>query len=251
MQKSKLKLTIFLLGISHVVLLVALAFLMSNGGLFQARLNLPVSKAPQEASSSIKCQSLKVLSIPSAPLPPDTSAFISIQAVPEKFQGIFSYSASSGTLNDLKGNANSFIETEQTEVGFSGGSKDSTITIQALGEGNEQCIATLEIVAPETIACTSLSFNVYPSPLPPEQSAEMKLVTQPPHFNGSYLLQSETGTFQTTDADDYVAGNRTTLLVTKSKTFLFSGGKPNEKIVARALGEKNEQCTATFQVNKK
>lgn len=249
-EKTTINKTVIFLGITNFVLLMALVLIVGNGELFQAKLGTSIPT--QTSRTEAHCESLTLTSLPEGPLPANTSALISVKTLPENFDGMLSFSASSGTFNDLSGNADSFIETAKTLVSYSGGSADSTITVQAKGEGNEVCIATLPIVDEKELKCTSLLLNVYPSPLPPNQSAEIKIISQPPNFSGTFLAESsDQGTFQIADADSEATGNNSNTVVTTSKTLLFSGGKANETITIRALGNQNGQCRTTFQVSKK
>jgi len=244
-QKNPVKWQNYLtiVGLAAIILL---ALIIPASGLFKAKL----TQEPVSNGTTGTCQSIKIVSLPDAPLPAGTSAIISVKVQPENFTGSFSYSAGSGILNDLSGNIGSFINTSEKTVSYSGGDPDSSITIQARGTGNENCVATIPVVPGNEIACSSLRVESNPSPIPPDQSAELTIIPNPETFTGTFLIQAESGKFQIENADTASTGTDTKTLVTKSRLVLYNGGKAGEKIVTRALGAANSNCIATIVISK-
>ena len=58
-----------------------------------------------------------------------------------------------GSLNDGQGNIGSYIESSAKKVSYSGGDDGTTITIQAKGETNKNCLVTIPVVKSTATAC--------------------------------------------------------------------------------------------------
>ena len=124
------------------------------------------------------------------------------------------------------------------------------VTIQAVGEQNKNCLLTIPVIKNPSTACTRLKVVSDPSPLPANQSAALTIIPTPQNFQGTYLLQADSGQFQMQDADVQATGNLSKTLVTRSTNVLYNGGKEGEKIVVKALGANNNGCTATIPITK-
>lgn len=233
-------------GLSGLALIIVLALVVPNSGLFQA--NLPQSVQLRNAAPN--CQQLNIIALPQSPLPANTPGIIAVTTVPENFAGSFTYSASSGNLNDELGNTGSYIQTAAKKINYSGGDDGTMITIQAQGEANKNCLATVPVVKTSTTACISLKVVSDPSPLPQNQSAALSVIPVPNNFEGSYLFQADSGEFQMQDADVQATGNQSKTLVTKSRNVLYNGGKAGEKIIVKALGTGNAPCSAAIPITK-
>ncbi len=233
-------------GITGLALIIILALIVPGSGLFQA--NLQQTTQIQSAAGS--CQQMDAISLPQSPIPANTSAVVAISTNPENFSGPFTYAASSGELNDGQGNVGSYIQTTSKKVNYSGGDDGTMITIQAEGDANKGCLVTIPVVQTSTKNCTSIKVVTDPSPLPQDQSAAITIIPTPSDFNGTYLLQADSGQFQMQDADVQASGNLTKTLVTKSTNVLYNGGKSGEQIVVKALGENNSDCIATIPITK-
>ncbi len=229
-------------GLTAIILLV---LVVPYSGLFQANL-----QQTTQLHGSSACQKLDVVTLPQNPIPANTSAVIALETTPQDFAGTFTYEASSGNLNDEQGNAGSYIESSSKKVDYSGGDDGTSITIQAKGQGNEQCLVTIPVIKTSTVACASLKIISNPSPLPPDQSAAFTVIPAPDNFQGTYLFQADSGSFQMQGADTAANGNNTKTLVTKSTNVLYNGGKSGEKIVVKALGTNNNSCIATLSITK-
>jgi hypothetical protein len=237
---TKLKSILKIGGTALALGLILVVVLSGNGNIFQAKLGL--------RSAAPSCESIEAVTLPMAPLSAETGALIRIKVQPADFQGTFSVATDSGFLDDLAGQRDSFIETSEKNISFSGGEGGSTITIQAQGEGNEHCSTTIPIVAEDAISCISLQLKSTPNPLPQNESAEIEIIPTPADFNGTYLIQAESGKFQSQNADQSASGTNTQNLVTKSKSILYNGGKSGEKVSVHVLGEKNSACNGKINI---
>lgn len=234
-----------ILGLGGLTLIIILALVVPNSGLFQA--NLQQTTQLHNAGTTT-CQQLNTITLPQSPIPANTSAAIAVNTTPENFTGTFTYSASSGSLNDGQGNIGSYIQTSSKKVSYSGGDDGTIITIQAQGEANKNCIATIPIIQPNDTACISLKVTSDPNPLPQNQSAAFTVVPSPSNFQGTYLFQADSGIFQIQAADVEANGNQTKTLITKSTNVIYNGGKSGEHIVVKALGASNNKCTVTIPI---
>lgn len=103
----------------------------------------------------INCETLTVSTYP-APVPPNESIDLSIAITPDSWQGTFLVRADSGKFQ-LTGadeaaegmNTNTLI-TSLRKIIYTGGKDGESITISALGEGNEACRAEIAIETPES-----------------------------------------------------------------------------------------------------
>lgn len=231
-------------GLTGITLIIVLGLIMPNSGIFQG--DLQQSTGLHNAAAN--CQKLNIIALPKSPLPDNTPSVLAITTTPENFVGTFTYEASSGNLNDEHGQIGSYIKTAGKKVSYSGGEDGTTITIQANGEGNNNCLATIPVVKTSSVACTSLKIVSTPDPLTENQSATFTVLAEPRDFQGTYLFQAESGEFQMQDADVQANGNHTKTLVTKSTNVLYNGGKSGEKIVVKALGSNNTNCVATIPI---
>jgi|GEM_PF-3162638 len=246
-----------LTGLTFIIVLV---LILPYSGLFQADLSQTFqlhSGNTTETSSTQNinatnggCQKLDTITLPQNPLPANTSAAIALNTTPENFAGPFTYSASSGEFNDGQGNVGSYIQTSAKKVDYSGGDDGTSLTIQAKGAENANCLVTIPVVQTSSIACAGLKIVSDPDPLPADQSANLTVVPTPDNFKGTYLFQADSGNFQMQDADVQANGNNTKTLVTKSTNVIYNGGKSGEKIVVKALGDNNGVCIATISITK-
>lgn len=246
MQKNKQNWKI-IGSLGGLALVIVLALVLPNTSLFQASLQNTLHNAAGSAPSA-NCQQIQTITLPQSPLPANTAAAIAITTTPADFAGTFTYSASSGNLDDGNGNTGSYIVSRSKKVTFSGGDGGTNITIQAQGSGNTGCVATIPVVQSSTVACLSLKVVTSPSPIPENQSAQITILPSPANFDGSYLYEASSGAFLIQAADTAESGNQTKTLVTKNTNVLYNGGKRGEKIVIRALGQGNDQCTATIPI---
>lgn len=222
-----------------LILIIILASSLTPGSVFQGSIKLNPAAG--------RCTSLSIKSIP-ASLRSGQAAVIIAQTQPADWQGMMRFSASSGIILDSLGNEGSLIETTDRIVDFSGGSTGDIITIQAAGEGNEGCLATITIQKPETKFCESLSVKTEPSPLTTDQSAKITITTVPADFNGDMVIQADSGTLQSVSADGGTLGENTALMVTSGKVLYYSGGKTGKKIRINVLGEKNAACKDELEI---
>lgn len=231
-----------------LVIVIILALILPNTKLFQASLQGGIAQNATQQASNGSCQQITTLTLPQSPLPANTPAIIAITTVPPDFAGSFTYSASSGNFDDGNGNTGSYIVSPFKKVTYSGGDGGTNVTIQATGQGNTGCVATIPVVQTSTVACQTLKAVVTPSPLPQNQSAQITVIPTPSTFQGSYLYEADSGAFLIQGADTNENGNQTKTLVTKNTNVLYNGGKRGEKIVIRALGQGSEQCVATIPI---
>src|SRR5579883_1441824 len=182
-------------GLSGLMIIIVLALVVPNSGLFQADFS------QQLHSASSGCQKIDAIVLPGNPIPANTPAAIAISTTPDSFTGPFTYSASSGNFNDGQGNIGSYIQTSNKKVNYSGGEDGTTVTIQAQGNNNSNCVVTIPVIQPSTVACTSLKVVSDPSPLPPNQSAALTIIPTPSNFQGTYIFEADSGSFQMQDAD--------------------------------------------------
>lgn len=238
-EKIKLIAGVTLIGFVIISILSS-----QDSNIFQAQLGQELHKAP----ALIKCERIMVTSQPPSPFPPYTSALIRIQTIPINFPGLITFSTDSGIFNDFMGQNDSYIETNEKIVSFSGGEPGTTLTIQDREGDNFNCYSTLEVSNEKPIPCSSLQVKSSPSPLPQNQSAEIEIITNPEKFIGTYLIQAESGKLQPATADTKTTGINTNTLVTSSKFLIYSGGKTGEKINFQVLGENNNTCQATLTI---
>ncbi len=103
-----------------------------------------------EPASNEKCQNID-LTIDPSPLIANQSAEIEIKTTPENWNGQFFLLSQSGKFQlsqkDQKAtgeNTNTLV-TSLNEIIYTGGASGETITVKALGEGNENCTADINI----------------------------------------------------------------------------------------------------------
>lgn len=235
-----------IVGLGGLTLIILLALILPNSGLFQASLR----QSGELRGSAATCQRIEAITLPQSPLEANTPAVIALNVTPENFSGAFTYAAGSGSFNDENGNTGSYIRSSSRKVGYSGGEDGTTVTIQAAGEENSGCLVTIPVVDTSGITCESLKIFTDPDPLPENQSAAITVIPVPGNFKGTYFFQAESGQFQIQDADVGATGNQTKTLVTKSTNVLYNGGKSGETIVVKVLGENNDGCMATIPITK-
>lgn len=221
-----------LAGLVGMILIIILATTLTPGPVLEGNLSL------HPAAGS--CAQLNLVSIPS-PLKSGESAIILIKPVPETWNGSVRVSATSGILNDGQGNEGSIIETGEKIVTYGGGETADRITVQAVGNGNEQCLGTIEIQGSATESCQTLKITTDPAVLTNDQSAVITIKTVPENYDGVFLVQADSGVFQLTSADINSQGENTNTLVTSNKSVIYNGGKTGEKIHVTALGEKKSR----------
>jgi len=225
-----------------VAILIAIFFLQPNSQLFQGQVTLPA----ETADTSI-CKSLTIETIPS-PILATQGAIIIIKTSPQDWEGQFSVSTSDGSFSDTQGQTGSLINTDQKVITFSGGEVDTPITVQALGEGNENCLNTVKVSSNVVANCQELTISSYPSPLLQNESAEIIIATSPEEWSGKFLVEAESGKFKLSGADPISIGNNTKTLVTSLKKVIYTGGKSEESIKVTALDEGNENCISTLSI---
>ncbi len=100
--------------------------------------------------SNEKCQNLQITTEPS-PLSANQSAEIKINTLPENWQGQFFLLSETGKFqlsqkdqNSTGENTNTMVTTLK-DIIYTGGAPEETITIKALGEGNENCAVNITI----------------------------------------------------------------------------------------------------------
>lgn len=222
-----------LLGLSGLIFVIVLALVIPSSELFQGSL-------PLRPSASI-CQNISLSSIPT-PIEANKGAIVVIKTEPTDWSGPFRVLSSDGIVKDNLGHEGSFIETNEKVVSFSGGEADTKITVQAIGDENTQCVGSLSVMPTITIGCTTLKIISNPSPLTSNQSAEITLQTAPENWDGTFLIEAESGKLLLAEVDDAAQGEKTETLLTTGRKILYGGGKVGEKISVKALGEGNEAC---------
>jgi len=228
-----------LAGLIGMILIIILATTLTPGSVFQGNLAL------RPAAGG--CTRLNLISIPS-PLKSGESAIILIKPVPESWNGSVRVSASSGILNDGYGNEGSIIETNEKIVSYGGGEVADRITVQAAGSGNEQCLGTIIIQGNAIISCQTLRITTDPAVLVADQSAVITIKTVPENYDGTFLIQADSGKFQLTSADVNAQGENTNTLVTSNKSIIYNGGKAGEGLRITGLGEKNPGCKDSLEI---
>lgn len=232
------KLLIALFGLV-VIILVAIV-IPSNPQLFQGQLDPGLSENLEN-----QCRAIQIKTIPER-LTANQSGTLLIETNPSDWPGLFTVSASSGTLTDASGHADSLIETNDTIISFSGGDEGSSITVQA--NDSEICVATLTIGARENETCESVTVSTFPEGAPPNESLEITIQSVPENWTGSYLITADSGRLTLADADTTARGINTSTLVTQLSKVLYNGGTAGETINLQALGEGNETCSATITI---
>lgn len=240
-RSEKLKLAAGILMIGFVVISILSS---ENGNIFEAQ----VGQNLHNASTSAKCESLILTSQPSSPIPPYTNALIRVQTIPINFTGILTFSADSGIFDDLVGHRDSYIETKEKVVNYTGGEPGTVLTIEDKEGSNQNCSSILQISDQKPIICSSLTIKTSPNPLHQNQSAEIEIITTPADFRGTYLVQSDSGKFQPSTADIKTTGINTNILVTSSKFLIYNGGKKGEKITIQALDDNNSACKTALTI---
>lgn len=239
MKKKAQKSLKLLLGLFGLVVVVLVAVLIpANPQLFQGTLD-------QSLEEEGRCVSLTVRTIPPV-LMENQSATLIIETNPLDWPGPLTVSASSGTLSDPTGNESPLLETNDKVVNYSGGDAGSVITVQA--ENSERCIASVEIEEHFTMPCESLTISTYPEPAPANESLEITITPQPNDWQGSYLIEADSGRLTLADADPLARGINTNTLVTTLKKIIYNGGRSGEQITVNALGEGNQRCSATLTI---
>lgn len=231
-----------LFGLTGLIAVIALALILPGTELFQGYLTL--------RPGANTCQTITLSSIPT-PLDANKGAIIVIKTQPELWNGSFRVLSSDGIISDNHGNEGSFIETNEKIVNFSGGEANSKITVQAIGEENTQCVGVLNVVKTINIGCRKLEITTTPSPLTENESAEIIIHTTPENWNGTFLVQAESGKLLLTETDREAEGEKTNILLTSSRKILYGGGKSNEKITIKALGEGNQNCRNEVEIKAK
>lgn len=231
-----------LLSLLGLITVIILAAALPNTSLFQGNLSLRPAAG--------QCATLTLKSIPS-PLRSNQSALILIETMPADWQGTFHASASGGLISDSNGNGASVLESDEKVLSYGGGEADASITVQAEGEGNEQCVGVVEVLGKDEVACQNLKIVTSPSPLTANQSAEITLDVTPSDFDGTFLVQTESGRFQLGSADPNSDGENTNIVITSARKLIFSGGKEGETITAKAIGENNTACKETLAISSK
>jgi len=224
-----------LLGLFGLVAIVLIALLIpSSSTLFQGEL----SSDPLETTN--QCNSLTIKTIPQV-LTPNKSATIIIETTPPEWKGPFTVSASSGTFSDPSGKSGSLFITEEKILSFSGGDALSIITIQSAN--SEKCVDSVKIEETVLLACESLIISTYPEPVLPNESLEITISPSPENWNGTYLIQAESGKLTLGDSDPSAQGISTSTLITSQNKIIYNGGKEGESIVISGIGEGNEGCS--------
>lgn len=236
------KALIGLLGLVGILVILIVSMVVPSASIFQGRLG------PLEAANT--CQSIQISSIPDS-LGANEAAILIVNIEPENWIGSIRATASGGSFKDLSNKEGALIDTTDKVLSFSGSDTDTTITIQALGTGNEECIATLNVIDKDVIACQSLQVSTYPMTLLENESAEISIKASPETWKGTFLIRADSGKLQLTSADQGAIGQNTNLLVTSNNKVLYNGGKSGEKIEIIALGERNTDCTATLTIGSK
>lgn len=232
-----------LISLLGLIAIIILAAALPNLSIYQGNLSL-------RPAALGGCTSLTLKSIPS-PLRTNQSALIVVETTPPNWAGSFRASASGGLIADSSGSSGSLIESKDKILSYGGGEAKASITVQAEGEGNEQCVGVVEVQGKEVVSCTNLKITSSLSPLPPNQSAEITLETAPPNFEGTFLIQTQSGKFQLSSADPNADGENTNILVTSIRKLVFSGGKDNESVTVKALGANNTACKDTLAITSK
>ncbi|HMR01058.1 MAG TPA: hypothetical protein PKA32_01590, partial [Candidatus Gracilibacteria bacterium] len=226
LQKN-LKLLLALFGLVAVVLVAII--IPSNPQNFQGQLN---SQLEQNGENG--CQSLNLKTIPQN-LTAHQSGTIIIETEPMEWAGPFSVSASSGTLTDASGNADSLFETNEKVINFSGGDEGSSITVQAIG--SDTCIDSIEVQPPAVQNCVALTISTYPEPPAENESLEISIQPSPNEWQGFFLIQAESGKLTLSDADSMAQGTNTSTLITDLKKVLYNGGKNGKNLNKKSVGE--------------
>lgn len=193
------------------------------------------------------CQSLRIKTVPS-PVLEDQQATVIIETVPADFEGTYNISSSSGSLTAPDQTEGSYFQTAEKVLTYSGGDKDSRITVQAIGEANVDCFDTVVIQEKDHITCESIEITTYPSPVPQNESIDLTISTLPETWNGSYLVRADSGKFLLTGADKTSEGANTNTLITSLNKIVYTGGKAGEQITIEALGEGNESCSVSIAI---
>lgn len=236
---TKKEVMLGLAGLIGLILVIILATTLTPASVFEGQVSL-------KPAADI-CGTVNLKSIPS-PIGTDQSAVIIIASSPDSWNGKFRVSTSSGILSDSLGNEGSIIETPDKILSFGGGEADNVITVQAIGDNNQSCVATLKIQGGQIQSCTKLKIFTIPSPLTADQSAEIKIQTTPENLAGTFLIMADSGKFQLTSTDAGSHGENTDILVTKNKDVIYGGGKAGEKIHVSLLGEKNTTCKDSLDI---
>jgi hypothetical protein len=238
-DKNTKEVYIGLAGLIGLILIIIFAAVLTPGTEFQGKTVLNPSAA--------NCSSLSLKSIPS-PIKSGQSAVIIAQTNPENWQGKLRYSANEGILLDSLGDEGSLIETAERVIEYSGSDSGNIITVQAVGTGNDVCLATVKVEQSPSNPCKSLSIKTDPSPLPPDQSAQITVTTVPTDFSGEIVIRAESGTLQSASVENNAHGENTSLMVTTGKVIYYNGGKAGEKIHVDALGENNATCKDILEI---
>jgi hypothetical protein len=225
-----------------LTIIVILALLVPNTDLFKGQL-------PNDAGQTEDnvCRSLKIITVPSS-LRANQNAVIITETVPSDWDGEFIASSSSGIIGEESGKTGSYITTREKILSYSGGEADSRITIQASGIGNENCADSVIIEEGTTQKCESLEIETYPSPVPPNESIEISIKTTPENWTGSFFINTDSGKLQLTQADSSAHGENTNTLITSLRKIIYNGGKQDEQITVKVLGEGNENCTESITI---
>jgi hypothetical protein len=73
----------------------------------------------------------------------------------------------------------------------------------------------------------------------------------PANFEGTFLIQTQSGKFQLSSADPNADGENTNILITSTRKLIFNGGKEGETITVKVLGENNTACKDTLAITSK
>lgn len=127
----------------HIIILTAIAIV----GLLATITTLPGTQnfQAQLKIAENSCEKLTVSTLNQQAVIANQPNTLTLQTTPSNFDGSFTYLTTSGTFDDLHGNKEAIIQTTEKTVNFSGAEKGAIITIQADGENNENCLATLTI----------------------------------------------------------------------------------------------------------
>lgn len=225
-----------------IIAIILIVFFGDTGTLFKGQLT-----SNPELISKKNCKSLTLKSIP-FPLYSDTTAAIIVESDPPEWEGEMKISASSGSFTDTNEEEGSYIMTKEKLLNYSGGTGGTLITAQATNPSNQNCLATIQIQEQVKTACIKIMVSSNPSPLPPNQSTELIIISDPMEWKGSYLLKAESGKFLLTSGDNTALGENTNTLITKLNKINYTGGQVGESITIQALGETNKNCTTQIKI---
>ena len=110
----------------------------------------------------------------------------------------------------------------------------------SLAENSEICISSVEIQEKDLSTCQSLIISTYPEAPIPNESLEITINPNPNDWEGTYLIQADSGKFSLYEADSSAKGIGTSTLITSGNKIIYNGGQAGEKITVSALEEGNE-----------